>query len=424
MQVYPGLCKGKPPACPGATNLCVAVPEDGSDPFQTNWTKDGKAGSLTGYTNPIANNTGRDPSTAWQTPAGEWRFTSYGSQLFGSMDFKQWYRLGQQKQFPAGECPSFFKLPRATPGAGPAPAGAAHPTHVYKSSHGGKDWMSVGSYVAGPPKTLGNFSAMGAERLIDRGSFYASKDFYDPVGQRRINWGWAQIAYGPWNDGNAWESSSHTLAREVTWHPELSQLVFAPLAEQEQLRSAVLGQLKPQPLNASQPLSLGLPSGTGRQAELAVSFQRPSVAVTLSVRVMAGTASPGVDFTVEYVPGKNVATVSSVGAGRTVADTLALSPSDKTIDLRVFVDNVMAEAYFMGGRVAMTVAAPSHSLCPDGRCGMYVTASQAGATLASATAWGVKSIWVSPEEVLRTPRRDGGNVELMAERTHEQQRSG
>ena len=93
------------------------------DPLQTNWTKDGKVGSLTGYVNPIVNDTGRDPSTAWKTPAGmsnaaatpcpsvrekaalgwfdlnlwvvglvagEWRITSYGSQIMGSMDFKSW----------------------------------------------------------------------------------------------------------------------------------------------------------------------------------------------------------------------------------------------------------------------------------------------------------------------------------------------
>ena len=54
----------------GATNLALAVPANASDPFHTNWTKDGKLGSLTGYVNPIANNTGRDPSTAWRTPSG------------------------------------------------------------------------------------------------------------------------------------------------------------------------------------------------------------------------------------------------------------------------------------------------------------------------------------------------------------------
>ena len=58
--------------CPGGTNLAIAVPADPTDPLQTNWTKDVYA------VNPIVNNTGRDPSTAWKTPAGEWRLTTLG----------------------------------------------------------------------------------------------------------------------------------------------------------------------------------------------------------------------------------------------------------------------------------------------------------------------------------------------------------
>ena len=64
-----------------------------------------------------------------------------------------------------------------------------------------------------------------------------------------------------------------------------------------------------------------------------------------------------------------------------------LSPADKTIDVRVFVDNVMAEVYFQNGRVAMTVPA----FCRSETCGMAVGASAAGgASLASATAWAVE----------------------------------
>ena len=45
--------------CPGGTNLAIAVPANPDDPLQTNWSKEAYT------TNPIANNTGRDPSTAW-----------------------------------------------------------------------------------------------------------------------------------------------------------------------------------------------------------------------------------------------------------------------------------------------------------------------------------------------------------------------
>ena len=87
-----------------------------------------------------------------------------------------------------------FKLPNITAGAGPAPTGAAMPTHVYKVSSGGRDWMTVGTYTPGTPKVLGTFKATAgvphSQWLVDQGAFYASKDFYDPVKQRRINIGW------------------------------------------------------------------------------------------------------------------------------------------------------------------------------------------------------------------------------------------
>ena len=95
------------------------------------------------------------------------------------MDFKQWYHIGTQTTFPGGECPSFFPLPPTTPGAGPAPAGVGTPTHVHKASHGGKDWMQVGTYTAGPPKVLGKWEdTTGVPRvdaIIDVGDLYASK---------------------------------------------------------------------------------------------------------------------------------------------------------------------------------------------------------------------------------------------------------
>jgi hypothetical protein len=85
VQVYPGLCYAQfSTNCPGGTNLAIAVPADPADPLQTNWTKD------TFAVNPIVNNTGRDPSTAWKTPAGEWRLTTFDTMIMGSMDFKTW----------------------------------------------------------------------------------------------------------------------------------------------------------------------------------------------------------------------------------------------------------------------------------------------------------------------------------------------
>eukprot|EP00966_Prymnesium_polylepis_P125408 2899792-Prymnesium_polylepis.1 len=60
----------------------------------------------------------------------------------------------------------------------------------------------------------------------------------------------------------------------------------------------------------------------------------------------------------------------------------------------------------MGGRVAMTIVTATSG----GNDDVTVSASQPGIT-ATATAWEVGSIWVTPEVVKQTPRRDTASVE-------------
>eukprot|EP00931_Biecheleriopsis_adriatica_P038940 TRINITY_DN22273_c0_g1_i1.p1 TRINITY_DN22273_c0_g1~~TRINITY_DN22273_c0_g1_i1.p1 ORF type:complete len:580 (-),score=94.96 TRINITY_DN22273_c0_g1_i1:93-1832(-) len=385
VQVYPGLCDPADEGCPGGTNLCIAVPADPSDPLQTNWTK-------TWTANPIVPNTERDPSTAWKTSSGEWRLTTFDTETFGSMDFKTWYRLGKTPGFAVGECPSFFPLPKTTPGARVSPSDPK-PTHVHKASHGG-DWMCVGTYTEGAAKSAGNFTATPgikaglSETKIDMGLFYASKDFYDPVKDRRINFGWARTA-GPTN--------VQTMPREITWHPELQQLVYSPVDEQDMLREKEIGGFVGQ-LHANKAESLGLPTFVGKQSEVLVSFSRPKADAMLGVTVMQSHDSiAGTMFTVDYKAGTKQVKVGGGG----VFDTLQLLDSDESIDMHIFVDNTFAEVYFQGGRVAMTVNTPASD-----EADIEVFSSLAGVS-AKATSWSVASIWVTPEEVLRTPRPDG-----------------
>jgi sucrose-6-phosphate hydrolase SacC (GH32 family) len=220
-----------------------------------------------------------------------------------------------------------------------------------------------------------------------------SKDFFDPVKGRRINFGWATVP----------PASTQTLPREVTWHPELQQLVYSPVDEQKSLRGKVIGSLQKKPLTANQSAALAMPKQAGNQSEVQVSFERPQSAVRLSVNVMvdAQTNNKGSEFFIEYTPPQNNGPVQvQVGTPGTYS-TLNLLPSDKTIDLTLFVDNTFTEAFWMGGRVAMTIVTKSSGGTDD----VSITANQPGVT-ASATAWEVGSIWVTPEEVKQTPRRD------------------
>lgn len=110
------------------------------------------------------------------------------------------------------------------------------------------------------------------------------------------------------------------------------------------------------------------------------------------------TSGAGTKFYVDYVPDADTVTVGVDGG---VSDQLKLSPSDTTIDMRLFVDNTFTEAYWMGGRVAMTTTTRASKAA-----GMSVSADKAGITLAHAKAWKVGSIWVTPEDVIATPRAD------------------
>jgi len=66
VNLYPGLCDGAVmDNCHTGTLLALAVPKDYEhDKLLVNWTKSGSIGGAL-FTNPIVNNTQRDPSTAW-----------------------------------------------------------------------------------------------------------------------------------------------------------------------------------------------------------------------------------------------------------------------------------------------------------------------------------------------------------------------
>merc|ERR1719221_1677861 len=193
--VYPGLCKqgGDFKGCITGSNYAQAVPADSSDPFYTNWTKD-KAPGINIATNPIVNGTSDDPSTAWRTAHGEWRLIGNAkangqkkdgvAPIFGASDFTGEWKLIGDTSFPAGECPSLFPLPPLYPGTS---SSGTLPSHVHKRGHGAPgcngDCMTLGTWVDGAPGEVGTWSATPGvpfdEVLIDAGSYYASKDFYD-----------------------------------------------------------------------------------------------------------------------------------------------------------------------------------------------------------------------------------------------------
>lgn len=323
VNIYPGLCDKKDwPACGTGTLLAQAVPDDyANDELLTNWSKPSY--------NPVIENAERDPSTPWKTPSGEWRLRTYNSIVYGAasdadMLAGKWYTIGPSKDFRGCECPSFYPLPAATPGFeaeyGAAAEAAALPTHVHKTSCGG-DWWQLGTYDAGPAKSVGTFKAtpgwedLFKQKKIEQGQFYASKDNEYPTkggGKRRVNWGWATVP----------PASAQTLPREITFNAAARTLEQAPLAELEGLRGAAVYSKNGVALKANTPASLGLASGVAKQSEIVATFALPSSEATFGVvvgkpttggtpveKLMKGTDMGGGDYNVTHYPPNTDATV-------------------------------------------------------------------------------------------------------------------
>jgi beta-fructofuranosidase len=259
--VYPGLCNRK--HCPHGSTYNVAVPADPSDPLYTNWTKPSH--------NPIVQATGDDPSTAWKTKDGEWRLIGNqgggaGAPIYGSMDFKSWYKIGFTT-LRLGDCPTLFPLPALTPGSAEGLSDAevaALPSHVHKAGSGKPpsdhpydpaDQVQVGTWTDGKPGPAAKGGTPGTwvQKLpgstpLDAGKTHASKDFYDPITKRRIMWVWGQTKpLGPPGSGGF-----QTIPREVTYDPRTNRINYAPAEEMKQLRrSAASSRLQHWPLPRS-----------------------------------------------------------------------------------------------------------------------------------------------------------------------------
>jgi sucrose-6-phosphate hydrolase SacC (GH32 family) len=315
VNIYPGLCDGNDwPGCKTGTLLAQAVPADyANDQLLVNWTKPSY--------NPIMENTQRDPSSPWKTPSGEWRLRTYDSKVYAASSDAdvmagKWYEVGANpSSFRGCECPSFYPLPESTPGFEAAYTAAQKagslPTHVHKTSCGG-DWWQLGSYQAGKPKEADNFTAtpgwedVWAQKRIDTGNFYASKDNEYPTksgGKRRINWGWATVP----------PASTQTLPRHITFNAAARTLEQAPIEELENLRGPAVYSKTNVPVSAT--LDLGLAAGVAKQSEIVASFSLPSTASTFGIvigdgsapgttvtRMMNGTDMMGGDYNITHHP--------------------------------------------------------------------------------------------------------------------------
>jgi beta-fructofuranosidase len=242
---------------------CQARPTNLSDPTLTNWTKSAS--------NPlITNPDGRDPATGFLDNQNNYYLIyGYGTEdlggqavLFTSKDFLNWTYLHPLHSNHNGqfwECPDIFSLPNHI---------------VLKASLLGHDFWTIG-YID-PIKLifipinhdLGEFI-----QLIDYGTFYASKTFYDPINKQQVIVGWTA------EDDNQGEQRGWqgllTLPRAIFLSDDGLELRTRPIEELKTLRDPNSHrQYKDITLRIENPFQL-IPDINGNQIEVLINWQFP-----------------------------------------------------------------------------------------------------------------------------------------------------
>ena len=138
-------------------------------------------------------------------------------------------------------------------------------------------------------------------------------------------------------------------------------------------------------------------------SELRVFVQRPSTAASITISIGGVHASITCSAPAAAPSGGGGGGSNASVAG--CAGCLQLLPTDSTLELRLFVDQTLAESYYQGGRVAYTSAVESIDLTAAA-----VVSSNTSVFVLNATAWEMKDHWISEEELLATPRMHARGV--------------
>jgi sucrose-6-phosphate hydrolase SacC (GH32 family) len=286
------------------------------------------------------------------------------------------------------------------------------PTHVHKwGCLPYKDCIELGSWHEGATGQVGLWvahSSTPSPVVIDQGAAYASKDMWDSEKKRRLSIAWARLQ--PATQGSQVNGDVQTLAREVTYHPGLEQLLFSPLKEQAALRGSQLSSVHNKMISIDQSLTLG-PFPHGNQSEVQIFINIPNKQATLYVTVEAEVR---IKFYVDFKgfaptgssnPKVVPAPFHEVEVGMltddpysSIKDTLRLLDDEEVLELRLFLDHTITEAYWQGGRVAMTASSP---LTASTSITLSTDTPGAELQVQNISAWEMGSAWISEQAALQ-----------------------
>ncbi|XP_010533769.1 PREDICTED: acid beta-fructofuranosidase 3, vacuolar-like [Tarenaya hassleriana] len=244
----------------GSTNESVQVqnlayPEDPNDPLLLKWVK--YSGNPVLVPPPgIHPKDFRDPTTAWRTSAGKWRFT-IGSKLnrtgisllYDTTDFKTYQQLPSLLHRVPGtgmwECVDFFPVSTTSSVNGlDTSVNGLDVRHIVKASLDDtrNDHYAIGTYYDENGTWVPDDAEIdvGIGLRYDYGKFYASKTFYDQNKSRRILWGWIGESDSEGADIKKGWSSLQSIPRTIVLDTKTGKnLVQWPVQEIESLRLSI-----------------------------------------------------------------------------------------------------------------------------------------------------------------------------------------
>lgn len=242
----------------GSTNELVQVqnlayPADPSDPLLIKWEKYPNNPVLVPPPG-IHFKDFRDPTTAWYTPEGKWRFI-IGSKInktgialvYETVDFKNYELLdGVLHGVPKTgmwECVDFYPVSRIQENGLDTSDNGPAVKHVIKTSldDDRNDYYAIGTYdgklTKWFPDDPRNDAGIGLR--YDYGNFYASKTFYDQNKKRRILWGWITEKDSEAADIQKGWASLQAIPRTVLFDKKTGKnLLQWPVEEVEKLRTS------------------------------------------------------------------------------------------------------------------------------------------------------------------------------------------
>ncbi len=265
--------------------------------------------------NPVVKHRGRDPRLLWHAPTKHWVMAVYDEEqgkaiaFYTSPDLKQWTFRSRIGEF--YECPDLFELPID---------GDAKNTRWVL-------YAADGRYVLGTFDGAAFTAEPGRHRLW-YGPFYAAQTYSNAPDGRRVQIGWAQIAF-PGMPFNQQMTIPCELSLRTT--PDGVRMFARPVTELERLRKqAAVGRARLKPGQSH------TPDAGGELLDVAATF------------VAHGAHQLGV--TVRGVPVTYDVKQQALTCGKHAAP---LRLRGAALHLRVLVDRGSVEVFAEDGRVAL-----------------------------------------------------------------------